>query len=143
MARTISEKQLSQILKQPGYAIVGEEALKPKQSLAALLPQGSKWEIKFMTLWELCKGPKLEREYKFCPSRKWRADFAHAIAMVLVEVEGGTRSGGRHVRHEGYKADCEKYTEASKLGYVVFRLTSDMITIDKIEEIRDFIFSRT
>ena len=134
MARTITEKQLRQILRQPGYAIVGEEAPKPKQNLAALLPQGSKWEIKFMNLWELCKGPTLEREFRFNPQRKYRADFAHIPTKVLVEIEGFG-----HQRNNRYSTDVDKYNSASQLGWTLYRLTSNLLTLDKIEEIIEFI----
>ena len=133
MARTISEKQLRQILKQPGYAIVGEEAPKPKQSLAALLPQGSKWEIKFMNLWGFCKGPALEREARFC-ERRWRFDFLHKATRVAIEVDGFG-----HQRSNRYNADVDKLNKASELGYTVYRLTSKLLTLDKIEEIIKFI----
>lgn len=134
MARTITEKQLRQILRQPGYAIVGEEAPKPKQNLAALLPQGSKWEIKFMNLWELCKGPKLEREYKFLEDRKFRFDFCYPSQRLAIEIEGRG-----HSKENRYNSDLEKYNLAAMHGWILHRLTSKLLTLDKIEEIIEFI----
>lgn len=104
--------------------------------------KGSKLEWKFIVLWDALHGPSLDREYKFHPTRRWRFDFIHLSTKLAVEIEGGTRGKSRHCLHDGYKEDCIKYTEASKLGYVVYRLTADMITADKLQEIIDYIKTR-
>lgn len=46
---------------------------------------------------------------------------------MAVEIEGGTYCGGRHVRPDGYRKDCEKYNTAASMGWLVFRFTSDMV----------------
>ena len=66
-------------------------------------------------------------EFKFCEGRKWRADFAWPDEKILVEIEGGTYSNGRHTRPEGFRKDCQKYNEATRIGYKVFRFDSKMI----------------
>lgn len=38
----------------------------------------SRLENRFETLWRALGGPELEREFRFHPTRRWRADFAHA-----------------------------------------------------------------
>lgn len=70
-----------------------------------------------------------EREFKFHKTRKWRADFYIPTRRqpILVEVEGGVYSGGRHTRGKGYENDCEKYSEACILGYMLLRGTTNMI----------------
>jgi hypothetical protein len=35
-------------------------------------------------LWKHVKGADLEREYRFHHERRWRADFAHVEARVLI-----------------------------------------------------------
>ncbi len=65
------------------------------------------------------------RELVFAPPRKWRADFA--IGTLLVEVDGGTWTGGRHVTGTGYAADIEKANEAMLMGYRVLRVTPAMV----------------
>lgn len=102
------------------------------------LAGGSHLERAFETLWRQLGGPELQREYRFHPRRKWRADFAHPQAMVLIEIEGGTWSHGRHNRAQGYAADAEKYNHAALMGWSVFRLTRDMLTPDQIEPIIDY-----
>ena len=46
-------------------------------------------------LWKHTNGPALEREYRFHHERRWRADFAHVEARVLIEIEGGIWVNGR------------------------------------------------
>jgi len=72
--------------------------------------------------------PVPEREYKFHADRKWRFDFAWVGDQIAAEIEGGTWGRGRHTRPVGFKSDCEKYNEAQRLGWMVFRFTSDMVT---------------
>jgi len=63
-------------------------------------------------------------EHRFHPVRKWRFDRAWIPYKVAVEVEGGTFSGGRHVRGLGFQKDCTKYNEAALLGWIVLRVTA-------------------
>jgi hypothetical protein len=58
--------------------------------------------------------------------RSWRADFLVA-PKLLVEVEGGSWAGGRHVRGAGFEADCEKYAAAAILGYRMIRATTAQV----------------
>ena len=67
------------------------------------------------------------REHRFHPDRRWRFDFAWEGLKVAVEIEGGVWSGGRHTRGSGFEADCEKYNEAARLGWAVYRFTGKMI----------------
>ena len=83
------------------------------------------------------------REFRWHPKRRWRADFlivgpslvANAdldrdffkVHLILVEIEGGVWTQGRHTRGSGFIADCEKYNHASALGWKVFRFVPEMI----------------
>ena len=49
----------------------------------------SRLEAKFALYWRGLGGPPLEREFRFHPERKWRADFAHIESRTLIEIEGG------------------------------------------------------
>lgn len=97
-----------------------------------------KHEKAFALIWKALGGVELQREVTFC-ERKWRFDFAQVETKVAVEIEGGVWSGGRHTRGKGYIEDCTKYNRASVLGWTVFRLTPDMITRDKVQEIINFV----
>ena len=70
---------------------------------------------------------EFEREFKFHHKRKWKADFHLVGKKILVEVEGGIWSGGRHTRGKGYTSDCEKYAEAMVLGFAVLRFTTQQV----------------
>ena len=77
---------------------------------------------------QLLKLPTPVKEYRFHPTRKWRFDFAWLDAMVAVEVEGATWSGGRHTTGSGFESDCIKYSEANLLGWHVYRFTGTMVS---------------
>ena len=49
---------------------------------------------------------------------------------MAIEIEGGTWTGGRHTRGAGYSGDCEKYNQALRDGWRVFRYTTDMLASD-------------
>jgi very-short-patch-repair endonuclease len=70
-------------------------------------------------------GIPFEREYRFHPERRWRADFA--IGRLLVEVDGGAWIAGRHTRGLGFEGDAEKQNAAAELGYRVLRFTPRMV----------------
>jgi very-short-patch-repair endonuclease len=72
-------------------------------------------------------GIAFEREFKFHAKRRWRADFRITGTQILVEVEGGVYSGGRHTRGTGYEADAEKYNAAAHDGWTVLRFTTGMV----------------
>jgi hypothetical protein len=76
---------------------------------------------------QLAGLPEPEREFLFHKKRKWRFDLAWPDLLIAVEVEGGIWTNGRHVRGEGYEADCEKYNEAQLAGWMVLRFTPGMI----------------
>lgn len=83
----------------------------------------------FHNLW-IKYGPKklavFQREYRFCPDRRWRFDFAHELSKVAVEIEGITWYGNRlsrHQNHRGYTNDLEKYNRAVELKWAVLRYT--------------------
>lgn len=65
--------------------------------------------------------PEPEREFRFAPPRRWRADFAWPTLRVLVEIEGGIWTGGRHTRGSGFEADMAKYNAAALAGWTVLR----------------------
>ena len=83
-----------------------------------------------------CNGLEPEREHRFAPPRRWRFDFAFHKEKVAVEVEGGIWNRGRHTRGSGYAHDLAKYNAAARLGWVVLRYTTEMVTKgEAIEEV--------
>jgi len=68
------------------------------------------------------------REYRFHEKRNWRFDFAWPQQKVAIEIEGGVRGQGRHTRPQGFINDCEKYNEATLLGWLVLRVPTEWVT---------------
>jgi hypothetical protein len=66
-------------------------------------------------------GVEIVREHKFHPTRKWRFDAAIPSRKIAVELEGGIWTNGRHTRGAGVIGDMNKYNEAARLGWFVFR----------------------
>ena len=81
----------------------------------------------------LARGLSFVRELQFAKPRRWRADYAlpASAPTVLVEVEGGVWTQGRHVRGKGFEADCEKYNEAALHGFLLIRVTPGHIESGK------------
>jgi very-short-patch-repair endonuclease len=73
------------------------------------------------------KVPLPKRQYKFHPTRRWLIDLAWPGRKLGVEVDGGTWSGGRHTRGQGYENDCEKLNEAAIWGWTMLRVTGKMV----------------
>jgi very-short-patch-repair endonuclease len=71
----------------------------------------SRLEKRLELLWRALCGPVLEKEFRFHPVRKWRADFAHLPSRTLIEIEGGIYVNGRHNRAGEFAADLENRAE--------------------------------
>jgi len=100
----------------------------------------SELERKFLYYWRAlaptnCAAPV--SEHRFAPPRRWRFDFAWPDRKVALELEGGTYSGGRHVRPDGYAADAEKYNAAVLHGWRVLRYTGAMLDADPARVVRE------
>ena len=79
---------------------------------------------------------KYVREHKFHPSRRWRFDFAVLDCNLAIEVEGITYYGknkdgsmklGRHQSAKGIQGDLEKYDEAMRMGWNIYRCSQGMV----------------
>lgn len=100
-------------------------------------------EAHFLFLWQAAGGPvPITQELQFHPTRKWRADFAIQSAGVLIEIEGGAFSRGRHTRGTGFANDAEKYLEATLLGWTLIRLIPQQLNLTTIERIISWIAER-
>ena len=86
----------------------------------------SKLETSLKYQMRICKLD-FEEEYRFHSSRRWRFDFAFPNDFFAVEVEGGIWTNGRHNRGSGFEKDLEKYSEATRLGWTVYRVGAKLI----------------
>ena len=94
---------------------------------AAAKAKREKLEGQFFLHLRMRGAPPSAPQHQFHPTRKWRFDFAWPEQKVAVEVDGGTWSGGRHVRAAGYEAYCQKINAAVLLGWRVLRGTGGMV----------------
>ena len=84
-------------------------------------------ENKFFQLLKQEKIPLPEKEYKFDSTRKWRFDFAYPKIKLAIEIEGAVWTQGRHTRGSGFIKDCEKYNQATLLGWRLLRYHADSL----------------
>lgn len=100
-----------------------EEILADQITFAALpAPQR---EYRFAAL-SVGLGPGIRLRLALASLKDWRFDFAWPASMLAVEVEGGIWTEGRHSRGQGFIDDCQKYNEATLLGWRVLRVTARM-----------------
>lgn len=68
-------------------------------------------------------GMTFERQYRFAPPRRWLADFASPAHRLIVEVDGGIWTNGRHTRGSGRVRDMERDNWCALNGWRVLRFT--------------------
>lgn len=66
-------------------------------------------------------------EFRFHPIRRWRFDFALTEHRIGLEIEGGHWMGKGHTGGKHFESDIRKYNEAAKMGWRVFRFTTNMV----------------
>jgi hypothetical protein len=71
--------------------------------------------------------PELEYRAMVFQARHWRFDYAWPDQMVALEVDGGVYTQGRHTRGAGFEEDCRKMNTAAAVGWLVFRVTPQML----------------
>jgi hypothetical protein len=71
--------------------------------------------------------PDYVTEYKFHPRRKFRADFHLVNTGVLIEISGGIWTKMGHSTGYGIARDYEKANEAQRLGFVLFKFTTEQV----------------
>jgi very-short-patch-repair endonuclease len=71
--------------------------------------------------------PIPKHEQMLVPGRKWRVDLFWPQWGLVIEIEGGIWTGGRHVRPAGFRADIEKYNAITLQGYTIFRILPEWI----------------
>lgn len=90
----------------------------------------------------LAKLGRLEKEYTFCPGRRFRFDYALPEKMIAVEVDGGIWKLGRHNRPQTFQRDLEKFNRASAMGWRIFRYTYEMLARRDYEiDIRELLYA--
>ena len=85
-------------------------------------------KLDFLSQIKLAGLPRPMPEFRFHPVRRWLADWAWPEHRLIVEIEGGAFSRGRHVRGKGFLGDMAKYNEMTLLGYSLLRFTPDDVS---------------
>lgn len=76
-------------------------------------------------------------------NRRWRLDFGHLVAKVGVEIHGGIwMAHGAHNTGKAIMRDCAKLQEAAFLGWIIFPLTPEQITLETVLRIVQFTQTR-
>lgn len=70
-----------------------------------------------------------ERQYKFCPTRRWKLDFVNLEYKLAVEVQGhGSYAHGGSAK--SLSSDIEKHQALALLGWKYFPIAASAITKD-------------
>jgi hypothetical protein len=73
-------------------------------------------------------GPlRLQPEYQFHQTRKWRIDVALLDHDIAIEIDGGAWIQGRHGRGAGIEKDNEKYAALAIAGWRLIRCTPGQV----------------
>ncbi len=87
--------------------------------------------------------PKPVAEYRWHSTRMFRADYAWPEHRVLLEVEGGIWTKGKHGRGSGIVKDIEKQNEAAAMGWLYLRCQpKELLSVRTMEYIRQAIATR-
>ena len=62
------------------------------------------------------------RQYQFCPTRKWKADFAWPDRKLIVEIDGQV-----HRIKERFAADIERHNWLALNGWMHLRFSTKMV----------------
>jgi hypothetical protein len=146
-----STTEVVRILAQDGYSEI-KEADTPRPEPPPAKEMREKLERKakhnklaaeFERVWRSLDGPDLIHEYRFHPSRKWRADYAHPRSMTMIELDGGIwlEKGGH--QGKGKLRDNEKQNSGNLLGWTTFRLSPGQIDIEHIGPIAGYVRENT
>jgi very-short-patch-repair endonuclease len=71
------------------------------------------------------KNITFKRQFTPIPNRKFRCDFYIQKYNLVIEIQGGIFSGGRHTRGMGYSDDCKRENILTLAGYRILKLTTE------------------
>jgi len=94
----------------------------------------NKLEEEFVQLWEdLYPDIILNAQY---PIGRYRVDFYHQQARVIIEIQGGTWVEGLgHSSGSGIEKDYKRFCRLASEGFLIFPLTCKMIEPEWLEMI--------
>ena len=72
-------------------------------------------------------GLAYERQFRYVPGRRFRADFALPAYRLLIEVAGGVYTRKAHGSVTGVLADIDRLNRGTILGWRMLRVTPQMV----------------
>ena len=100
----------------PKTKLRSKPLLKPKE---AYLEEEEKFEHALGVL-----GIKYEKRFQFKSTKHWRFDFHLIEHRILVEISGGSWSGGCGGKLANKALSLDRYDDAAEMGYTVVRIES-------------------
>lgn len=102
-------------------------------------------ELRFGWLCEAAGLPRPVGQFMANPERKWAADWAWPEHLLIVEVQGGAWSHGRHTRGEGFRKDLIKKLWLQTRGWTVLEVDPQMVRDGSaVQAVKDwFAFQRS
>lgn len=107
------------------------KAREPKAAKTQKRPD-TELEIKFLSHWQLCNGPNLERDYTGWTDKKYEIDFYHPASRVGIEINGGIGKKSGHTSWTGIHRDYEKLMLATQAGIRLVYLGTKHLRDDEI-----------
>lgn len=100
---------------------------------------GDGWPMTRVPLCRACLAPYLDDDrawdearelafHAYDKPRAFRCDFAWPARRLIVEVEGGVFTNGRHTRGSGFTKDIEKYNLLVEYGWKLLRFSRREVT---------------
>lgn len=123
--KDLEEKQAKGTIR--GFTEIRKDDKNYSRKSAKNIPKRNKtkeWIGKNLFYWAQEKKLELVTELQFHPERKWRFDWAFPEKMIAIEYEGLMSEKSRHTTVKGFTGDAEKYNEAQRLGWSVYRYTA-------------------
>jgi hypothetical protein len=129
---SFTDEQLrAAVVKQPKPRKMNEAQLLLVTQLAGLTDRTiATGPIKIRTTFPFAymNGPlRLQPEYQFHQTRKWRIDVALLDHDIAIEIDGGAWIQGRHGRGAGIEKDNEKYAALAIAGWRLIRCTPGQV----------------
>ena len=84
----------------------------------------------------------IESQVKFLKDRRFIGDLVIRSARMVVELDGGVFTNGRHTRGKGYTLDRERDLAAAEAAWITVRLTTGQITEENAKRVVDVELSR-
>ena len=117
------------------YASLKRRTVKLAAELVAKPENGDRWPDMLRDQIVQAGLPTPEREYRWHPTRKFRADLAWPDRMFLAEIDGAV-----HRIKSKFARDIERHNLLVREGWVYIRVTPDMVRSgEALQWVKEFV----